>query len=374
MDSTQRKLDRWLAAPMFVASVVFLLLLAGALHLRVDVETPEVSEQETVVAAAETPGAESSENVNLRSDNPSPITPTVSSVDMKTSAVHAVGAVTASSAKDPERFSNLYLYCEWGLLLLYPLFFLEFLVHRLVGSPFWKRDLLSCLLPPFRLVAHDHESGNNIYLPSYGWQELNAGFRERLTTAFNVPMILIALMVLPLLACDFKWQAEIQSSPILSMLTQLSESLIWFAFTLEFLVMISIVERKGQYCKQHWMDIAIILLPIVAFLRAARLGRLLRLQQFTKTAKLTRTARVYRLRGLAMRAYRAILVLEVIQRLMHRNPEKRLETLKEQLAQMELDMDDLKSQIAALEESIEPSAAAEPQLAAQQAIAEQRVA
>ena len=84
---------------------------------------------------------------------------------------------------------------------------------------------------------------------------------------------------------------------------RIGEALIWTAFALEFTVMIAVVDRKLKYCWQHWIDILVIVLPLVAFLRSLRLARLARLHQIGKFTRL------YRLRGSVVRAQRAIAVV-----------------------------------------------------------------
>jgi hypothetical protein len=34
--------------------------------------------------------------------------------------------------------------------------------------------------------------------------------------------------------------------------------------------MISVAPRRLEYCKKHWLDLAIILLPLISFLRSLR--------------------------------------------------------------------------------------------------------
>ena len=98
------KLDRQLAAPMFIIALLHLMCLAGALHLH-----------------------------------------------------EAVAYRTA------------YLLSLWGLAALTPLFLLEFIAHRLAGSPRAKQDLWVCLIPPLRLGSRDHGSGECVWLPRRGW-------------------------------------------------------------------------------------------------------------------------------------------------------------------------------------------------------------
>ncbi|HVV99544.1 MAG TPA: hypothetical protein VHB77_04350 [Planctomycetaceae bacterium] len=226
--------------------------------------------------------------------------------------------------------------CLWGVIGLYPLFLLELAAALTARSPRWKQHLLFCFLPPLRLCARDHETGTKVWLPRMGWSVVDPSLRERIEKAFSMPMIAIALMVLPVMGIEQLWPDTAVE------FIHVATGLIWLAFTFEFLTMIGIVERKVRYCKEHWIDLAVILLPLIAFLRVARLGRLLRLQQLSKTA------RVYRIRGLMMRAYRAVLVLELVERLMRGTPEKQLAKLREQLAEKEQEVAALRSQIESL--------------------------
>lgn len=230
--------------------------------------------------------------------------------------------------------------CNWCLFLLYPLFILEAVVHLALGSPRWKFNLLYCLIPPLRICARDQMTGRAIWFPILAWQEVTDEFLEKIQKSFSAPMLVIALLVLPLFAVEHYWQKQIESSPILSDMTALATGLIWFAFTLEFTVMISIEEKRLEYCRKHWIDLAVICLPMIAFMRALRL------------AQLTKTARVFRLKSLVIKLYRALLVLEVINRILHRNPEKRIARLEVVLAEKEREIEGIKAEMAFLSEKI----------------------
>ena len=236
--------------------------------------------------------------------------------------------------------------CNWCLFLLYPLFILETVIHLALGSPRWKFNLLYCLIPPLRICARDQMTGQAIWFPILAWQVVNTEFKEKIGKTFSAPMLLIALLVLPLFAVEHYWQKQIETNPALADLTAIATGFIWFAFTLEFIVMISIVEKRLDYCRKHWIDIAVICLPMIAFMRALRVTGLLRLQQLTKTA------RVFRIKSLVLKLYRALLVLEVINRLLQRNPEKRIIRLEAILLEKEKEIADIKEEIAFLSERI----------------------
>lgn len=321
-DPVIHALDRTLAKPMFVVSLAFLLCLAGLLHL--------------------------------------------------------------DSGPAPSRAVSV---CEWGLLLLYPLYLIELAAHLMAGNRNWKQNVLFCVIPPLRLGARDHVQGGCLWLPWIGWTSADRDLLNRMEKALSVPMIVMALLVLPLMLLEWSWSERISDeardayhrhmsrgtaalaaesssteqaaseaealriarlyNPHLAMFIQSGTAVIWLAFTLEFIVMISIVDHKLRYCKQHSIDLAVILLPLAAFLRVARLGRLLRLQQLSKTA------RMYRIRGLLLKAYRAVLVLEVFDRLTRGGPEARLTRLREALAEKESDVAALRKEISELEESLD---------------------
>jgi voltage-gated potassium channel len=236
------------------------------------------------------------------------------------------------------------------LAILYPLFIAETIAHVVTGGRCWWRNVLYCVCPPLRLGGRDHVDGRSVWLPRIGWARVDQDLVQRVERAFSVPMILFALLVLPILGFEFYWMTmKIEPSWQMSVLLKSIEAVIWYAFAVEFIIMVSIVPKKLRYCRQHWIDIAIICLPLISFLRMLRLGRVLRLQQ------VSRVARVYRLRGLSMRMFRGILVLDIIHRLMEGKPEKRLPKLREQLAEKETEIEQLRAEIAELEALLEES-------------------
>lgn len=271
--------DRRLAPVMFTAAVLFLLLMAGSLHLH-----------------------------------------------------------------EREEYESLWLACNVGLAILHPLFFAEALWNVAVRkTKRWKPQLASALFPPLRLASRDAKTQSWIWMPVTGWHAVDEDLQERIERHFSIPMIAIALLMIPMLAAEYFWSDQIAADIRLAATVDTLTLAIWMAFTFEFIVMISVVERKFEYCRAHWIDIAVICLPLVAFLRAGRLGRLLRLQQ------LSRTARVYRLRGLATRAWRGLLVLNLVDRVMRTRPEMHLRRLRRQLEIKEEEVRQLSATIAELE-------------------------
>lgn len=233
---------------------------------------------------------------------------------------------------------------------LWPLYVADFLLAWRAGSKRARERLWCCVLPPLRLVARDHETGQRVWIPGLGWQPASAALRDRLERLSNGPMIVVACLVLPLIAVEHHYADLIEQDLRWASCVSAATSLIWFTFTIEFVVMCSLSEKKLDYCRRHWLDLAVILLPLVAFLRALRLGRLLRLQQLSKTA------RVYRLRGVAMRAWRALLVLEIVRRVLQGRPVQRLKRLEELIQLKEEELAALRAEQCALRNCLTPSA------------------
>jgi hypothetical protein len=323
MRVTRAQLDRVTPFPMFVASVAFLLFVAGELHF-----------------------------------------------------------------SRPALFGPLLVACHYGLAFTWPLFLLEAILHVAAGNPRWKSHFAVCLCPPLRFAARDAKTGSRIWLPRRGWVPVDEGLAKRVEQSLNLPMLAISLLVIPVLALDYyqpdhhpivrhvqtalktparqhapavtslPWLAKVARVMAVRVATRVGEALIWTAFVLEFVVMISVVERKLKYCVQHWIDLLVIVLPLVGFLRMLRLARLARLNQ------LGRFTRLYRLRGSVLRAQRGMVVASFVERVLHRDPVKLLERLETMLAQKEHEVETLRSRIDQLQSQIRTAARITPKDAA----------
>lgn len=229
-------------------------------------------------------------------------------------------------------------------LLMFPVFVAEAIAHYWIGSPRWKSALYRSLIPPLRLAARDHETGQAMWLPLLGWREVDDDLHEEVERAFSGPMIVFALMILPLLAISLVWhyRIDIGQYPWLQAIVETGYSITWLAFTVEFIVMFSLVDKKFTYIRKHWVDLLIICLPLVAFLRMLRVSQLLRLQQVTKAT------RIYRLRGLALRVWRGIVALDMLSRLMRLDPQRRIDLLEELVSEKEDEIKKIRQQISAL--------------------------
>jgi voltage-gated potassium channel len=244
----------------------------------------------------------------------------------------------------------------WGLLLLWPLFVVEGLLRlwicRRPTMPLVQRLLgfvLLCLAPPLRLGARSYADGERIWLPWLGWNRVDRALRKRLERLFCVPMIVVALMVLPLLAMEFFWLETVRDHFLLSLGRDIGASVVWVAFVIEFVVMISVAQDKPHYCLTHLMDLAVVSLPLVDFLPILRL---LRLTRVSELQEISRLGRFYRLRGLVAKLWGAALLLEAFQHLLGDYRQRRLGRLRDQLAEREEELLELRREIGELENEL----------------------
>jgi voltage-gated potassium channel len=329
-DPAPPPLETLVARVMFGLSIVFLLLLAVVLHAPQFTEPPQATES-------------------------SPL-----STELPPQSTEPPRASTESPTEFVEELLRLwekkeYRYLVLGLALLWPVFAAEAIwrfLRRDRREPLWRAIgflLLVCLFPPLRIGARNQAGMKPIWLPVLGWREVERDLRRTLERFFSVPMVVIALMVLPLLAIQFGLPNQVESSEALRLFLTVATGVIWVAFAVEFIIKVSIAKNKLQYSLQHWVDLAIIVLPFLMFLPVLRL---LRIANILRLEQLTRMSRVYRMQGLALKAWRAVLLLEVVQRLTGQTFEKRLRKLQALQAAKEEELDELRQEIEDLHKRI----------------------
>lgn len=321
---------KWLAVPMFCLSLLFLVLLAGLTVVWVDMATTNMLPVEsglTTELAHEAPVVDSF-------------------TQLRESAIWAG-------------------YILFGMLLaIWPAFWVEPLFCRWFGrkresntKASWSTDLWSAICPPLRLAKPIAGMEGEIWLPRIGWHPPGKPLAKMLDKVFSKPMLFIALLILPILMIEFGFSAQVKNMPWLKLALSISTGLIWCAFAIEFIVMVSATDRKLAYVKKNWIDLAIILLPLVSFLRSLRVVRAANIAKFAKVQQLTKMSRIYRMRGLVAKSIRALMVLEVMHRLFNVSPEKRIDKLNMKLADLEEEASEIRSQIKQLQSQAAESAA-----------------
>ena len=247
----------------------------------------------------------------------------------------------------------------WFLVAMWPIFAVDAIVRFTVTCrqmSFWPRFgvLVGVLMFPWlRLGLRSYADPRIMWLPWLGWHIVDRTLRRRLERFFSVPMIVFALLVLPVFSLEYFWETEVREHFFLALALDICSSIIWMAFAIEFTVSVSVAEKKLAYCLQNWMDLAVVALPIIDFLPILRLWQLGRLVQLNQIGRL---GRLYRLRGLILKAWRAILLLEMISRIMGNYKARRLQKLKDLAAAKEIELEELRQEMAELELEIKREA------------------
>ncbi len=214
------------------------------------------------------------------------------------------------------------------------------------------------LFPPSRIM-HPAWLGNRyIWLPRQGWQVKTKHLAADMDRRLDPPMMIIAFLILPILLFEFIFKQRIEESLILQNLLYFSTMFIWFAFTLEFIVKFSLASRKIPFCKTNIINIAIILLPLLSFLRGLRVLRVI--TPFLNHGKLLNLTKTMRLRGVSMKIVKGFLAIGFIQTTLkkYRRPASLkalyrqqqyciddIETLEEQLAEQQIKLTKIKNKI-----------------------------
>ena len=222
---------------------------------------------------------------------------------------------------------------RWALLVLWSGIGLEAVAGLFFAKDAWKarlrRLVLTILIPPLRMTTATSTLDGWLWIPGVGWRATGPATSTKLEGKLAVPMLVLTLLVLPVLGVELGAGEALETQPRLALAVHLMTSLIWIGFTAEFLWMISATPKKLLYCQQHWINLAIILLPLVAFLRVLSALR------FLRAGKLLRA---YRLRTLQSRVWQLMLVFNFFDRLQQRNPAKYCAGLEKKIAEMETEL------------------------------------
>ena len=230
------------------------------------------------------------------------------------------------------------------VLLMYPFFAAEFLLRFLyIERPTrqWSRvasQVVVCVFPPLRMMVTPASAVGCVWMPLVGWQRVSRPLYRNLERAFSIPMIAIALLVLPALVLEFLWRKERLDSPALGLGLDIATRVIWLAFAIELIAMLAATREKLHYARTHWIDVAIVLFPLAGV---------------TEIGRIAQVARVYRLRALALRSWRALLLFKGLEHMSVWTAEMRLAHLRKGLEKKLSDVEDLQDHISDMERRLE---------------------
>ncbi len=264
--------------------------------------------------------------------------------------------ITAYTEEQPS--TTLLAWLSWlevGLASIYLLFFIDtsivfYLSHRenkRIDPNQRNRRLLSLLFPPLRIGAREVFWGKYCWLPGWRWCKVNEGLFAELKRRFVLPMIGIALLIIPVLIIEWKFMDETrQAFPHLKveLILEAVQTFIWCAFTFEFLLMISISRRKLNYVKKNWIDLLIILLPFISFLRTLRISQIARLKYATRS---------FKLRGVVTKARQGLIFVDFVQRIFRLRPENEVKRLFRLLQENQRDREELQQKLKEVAELVE---------------------
>lgn len=323
----RRELADRVALPMFVLSLVFMALLASLIVIWIDI--PRVAELAVLDAIEERSEGELDDDVAM-------LALTEATTPYETMGWIALGILCA----------------------VWVLFWVELAIKTVLrvragdelSARLMMTGLLACLIPPLRLAAPSPAWDGRIWLPNLQWQHPGRRLSRTLDGVAGKPMLIIALLILPILLIEYGLSSLVEEHDWLRMLMHVSTGFIWFAFAVEFIIMVSATDKKLAYIKKNWIDLAIILLPLISFLRSIRA---LRLAKLAKVQRLAKLGRVYRMRGLLMKAVRALMLFQVVNRILRITPEKQLVKLQTVYAEKEIELQELKEDIDELQKTID---------------------
>lgn len=208
-----------------------------------------------------------------------------------------------------------------------------------MSKPEKRMRLLTLLFPPLRIGSRNSSTGEYIWIPHWHWCKVNEGLFLELKRRFVLPMIGIALLIVPVLLIEWKLMEEVHAAmPNLKidLILNAIQTFIWCAFTFEFILMISISDRKLHYVKKNWLDLLIILLPFVSFLRTFRISQIARLKYATRS---------FKLRGVVTKARQGLIFVDFLQRIFRLRPENEVKRLYRLLRQNQRDREELQAKL-----------------------------
>jgi len=266
-----------------------------------------------------------------------------------------MGPITASELR-LERFALATMYVIWPIVTLETIY--HWIIRPKTRAMRWFHlfGFFFCVCPSLRMCARSVEMDGRLWLPGMSWRRPNRRLRRRLEQHFSIPMIGIALLILPVLLVEFLLKDQVARYGSLRIALHVGTGVIWFAFAGEFILMASIAEKKLDYIRKNWVDLAIIVLPFFSFLRSMQAVRGSRLARLAKIPQLTKLVRAYRLRGTVLKAFRALVLLDVSTRLIRTTPEKRLARLRSELTATRREARLIRLMIARLEREITETA------------------
>jgi len=238
------------------------------------------------------------------------------------------------------------------LWLLFPLERLFYLLFCPRVTPInYINALLIITMPPTRFAAR--RCHRKEYIWYFGWQPVDKVLCARVEKNFLYGILVVCIFMLPFWMLEIFSPTTISENDYFYHITNLGNATVWGLFVAEFMFAFSMTKKKGQYLLQHWLELLIILLPMLALARFIQVGQYAKILQIGKfhqlfiarLAKFQRLLNLYRARSTINRAVRILTIINAIHRWqLSRNPEKYLSNLREKIQDKEEELQQLKAQ------------------------------
>lgn len=277
-----------------------------------------------------------------------------------------LSAVLIHYAQTDEGMKNLRYMDEMLniLFVLWAAFALERIIYlSLCPNKTWRSFVgafFIVLFPPLHLAARRCHTSEYIWYFTH-WELVREELFEKIDRQFLFWILVVLIIMTPFWLLDFIFTNKLKDYILLQHMMNLGNAVVWAVFVAEFIIEISITKKWQQYLIKHWIELLIILLPMLAFVRFLRFAHLGSLSQFgfvqkmiiSYTVKWQKLLNIYRARSTLNRLIRIVILIEAIQRWQQsRNPVKYLQKLQEQLQEKQQELDNIKRKIRETEQLI----------------------
>jgi len=271
----------------------------------------------------------------------------------------AISAILIQYLQTAHGFKSLY-YAEDMiniLLMLWPAFIIERLLYLLFCCKKTGKNLLIALIvilvPPLHLASRHCHDKEYIFW-GLEWRLIDQALYAHIEKKFLYPILVVSFLMIPF------WITEIIFSKIshlwLFHLLNFGNAIIWSLFVAEFIILCSISKKPLKYVTTHWLELSIIILPMLALARFIVISKYL---QFSKATyllvKIQNILNIYRARSVINRIIRILIIIDIVRRFYQRkNPQKYLEMLQDKLEDKEQEVAEIKQQITEIKALIKP--------------------
>jgi hypothetical protein len=180
------------------------------------------------------------------------------------------------------------------------------------------------------------------------WQLVNKALYKRIEKQFLYPILFISLFMIPFWITEIFFSETIYTYGLLYMMTNLGNALIWGLFVTEFTILISIAPKRFHYLITHWLELFIIILPMLALTRFLLIAKYLKVSKtsyFLLFVKIQDILNIYRARSVLHRIIRILIIINIVKRLYQRRNPKKLAEKEEEIAELKQQIDETESLI-----------------------------